>query len=71
MLRGGRPGHPPLFIPWSDVTTAAERGMFFEFVRFSFVRAPEVPLRLRRDLAEEVLRAAPNANHGLRSFKAR
>ena len=54
-----RPGHPPLFIPWDDVTTQVERGVFFEMVRFSFRRAPEVPLRLRRDLAEEVLRASP------------
>ena len=54
-----RPGHPPLFIPWSDVTTQVERGMFFELVRFSFHRVEDVPLRLRRDLAEEVLRASP------------
>jgi hypothetical protein len=52
-----RPGHPPLFIPWSDVTTAVERGTFTEFVRFSFRRAAPT-LRLRRDLAEEILRTA-------------
>lgn len=50
-----RPGHPPLFIPWSDISTKVERGLFFEFVRFSFRRATPT-LLLRRDLAEEILR---------------
>jgi hypothetical protein len=53
-----RPGHPPLFIPWSEIRTEPVHGMFVESVRFSFLRAT-TPLLLGRDLAEEVLRSAP------------
>lgn len=54
-----RPGHPPLFIPWTDIETEPVHGMFFESIRFSFPRA-NTWLLLRRDLAEEVLRNAPD-----------
>jgi hypothetical protein len=54
-----RPGHPPLFIPWEDLSTTPERGLFMEFIVFTFRRAPGVTLRLRRDLAEDVLHTAP------------
>jgi hypothetical protein len=53
-----RPGHPPLFIPWSDITTSVQRNLFLESIRFSFLRATPW-LQLRRDLAEDVLRTAP------------
>ena len=29
-----RPGHPPLFIPWSEIYHATERRLFFEYVAF-------------------------------------
>jgi hypothetical protein len=54
-----RPAHPPLFIPWSDISTAVEQGIFVEMVRFSFQRVPGATLVLRRKLAEEILRAVP------------
>jgi hypothetical protein len=54
-----RPAHPPLFIPWGDLTTAPAHGLFMEYVVFSFQRVPGVTLRLRRDLVEDVLRTAP------------
>ena len=50
-----RPSHPPLFIPWSDITTEPASTFFFEGIRFSFRRA-NTTLLLRRPLAEEVLR---------------
>ena len=57
-----RPGHPPLFIPWTDIQTELVHGIFFESIRFSFLRA-NTTLLLHRNLAEEVLRAG----HGVRS----
>lgn len=53
-----RPGHPPLFIPWSDITTEPVRGVFSESTRLSFRRAPTATLLLKRTLADEILRAA-------------
>ena len=52
-----RIGHPPLFIPWSDIRTEPVRRMFADYVRFSFARAAPT-LLLRSALAEEVLRAS-------------
>ena len=48
-----RPGHPMLFIPWSDIRTEPVRGMFFEYIRFSFARAGTT-LMLKRSLADEI-----------------
>ena len=45
-----RPGHPPLFVPWSDVTAHAVRGWVFEHVELGFARQPEVRLRLARSM---------------------
>jgi len=52
-----RPTHPPLFIPWTDIATEPVQGLFIDSVRFSFRRANTF-LLLRRDLGEEILRAA-------------
>ena len=49
-----RLGHPPLFIPWSDIHTEPAKGWIFDYVRFSFRRASPW-IMLRRDVAEEVL----------------
>lgn len=54
-------GHPPLFIPWMDIETTVVKGLFFEYVRFSFRRA-STTLTLRRALAEEI--SACRAVHG-------
>ena len=51
-----RPAHPPLFIPWSEISTEPVRGVFSESTRFSFRRA-SATLLLKRTLAEEILRA--------------
>ena len=58
-----RPGHPPLFIPWSDIATEPVRSVFFESTRFSFRRA-SATLLLKRSLAEEILRVGPHRSAG-------
>lgn len=56
-----RPGHPPLFIPWTDIQATPVRGMFFEMLEFSFARVPGVTLKVRRELGEEVWRTGHGA----------
>lgn len=46
-----RIGHPPLFIPWSEVEIEPHRFLFFAMVRFRFKQAPRVSLLVFRKLA--------------------
>jgi hypothetical protein len=52
-----RIGHPPLFVPWSDVQVAASEGRFFSYHEFGFRRAPGVMLRIHQQLGKDVLAA--------------
>jgi hypothetical protein len=54
-----RCGHPPLFIPWSDVSVRDTRYFYiFSMAEFRFQRAPSVPLYLRPALAQRLQGAA-------------
>lgn len=57
-----RPGHPPLFIPWRDITARVERGWLVNYVTFAFDRFSPVRLRVNRRLAERRISAAGNAD---------
>lgn len=46
-----RIGHPPLFIPWADITMSPYKLMFSQFVRIHFEKAPDVYVTIRRSLA--------------------
>jgi hypothetical protein len=68
-----RVGHPPLFVPWGDVTAVHEksRRMPFSILRVGYVelrfrRAPAVPLRIREALAWRLAGAAGPAWPGPR-----
>ena len=37
-----RVGHPPLFIPWYDITTSKSRKFFVSYLDFTFARLPSV-----------------------------
>jgi hypothetical protein len=50
-----RPGHPPLFIPWQEINTSTSKSLWGAYVNFTFSRAPDVTLRLRKNLAEKLL----------------
>lgn len=54
-------GHPPLYIPWSEITATAERRRLAGAVRFGFRRQPSVPLRVARRLAEQLQAASDGA----------
>lgn len=47
-----RVGHPPLFIPWSDMTVAPSSHFLQPPLTFSFVHCPSARLRLYRGTVE-------------------
>jgi hypothetical protein len=53
-----RPGHPPLFIPWHDITVSSERRFIGTFVVFTFRQAPNASLALWEPFGREVLERA-------------
>jgi hypothetical protein len=55
-------GHPPLLIPWSEVSVMPQRTLFFPGTRFQLGREENpVPLWVRQTLAERLKGAAGNA----------
>lgn len=55
-----RGGHPPLFIPWNEISVKPQRILFFEGTRFQLGRANPVPLWVRKKLADRLKTAAGN-----------
>jgi hypothetical protein len=52
-----RPWHPPLLIPWNDITFNRRKILGVPVLELSFAQAPRVPLRLSRNM-ETFLKAA-------------
>ena len=57
-----RPGHPPLYIPWSDISCEAQKGFLFTRIIVRFAKASTVTLRLSRSLARKIYRSSENPN---------
>jgi len=53
-----RPGHPPLFIPWPDLTVTSEQRFVRSFIVFRFRQAPNASLWLPEKFGREVLETA-------------
>ncbi len=49
-----RIGHPPLFLPWSDVTVAFEKRRWITVVLLRFSRSPTTSVRMTLGLAERL-----------------
>jgi hypothetical protein len=50
-----RMGHPPLFIPWDEITVA-EREVYRYFdIRFAFPRVPGATLQITRKLSDQLI----------------
>jgi len=50
-----RLGHPPLFIPWTDISTEEGKQLFFfQVVKFKFINHPNVPVVFSKRLAEKI-----------------
>jgi hypothetical protein len=54
-------GHPPIEVPWGEITAAAERMLWARIVTLRCARVPSVPVRIRRAFAEELARASAGA----------
>lgn len=49
-----RVGHPPLLIPWSDITTSEHKGGLFSYRDFAFTKAPAIKLRVLQGLGNQI-----------------
>jgi len=56
-----RVAHPPLFIPWNEVTLSRSRIFLMNMVRFQLGRERPIPLSIRESLASKLKAAAGNA----------
>lgn len=59
-----RVGHPPLFIPWYDITTTEQTGFLNTSLDFKFTKAPTVRVRLPRTLGETIISKRTAAPYG-------
>ena len=48
-----RVGHPPLFIPWNEISVRPVRFLFIPYMELTFRNAP-IPLRITRRLAQRI-----------------
>jgi len=48
-----KPGHPPIFIPWTDIQVQSQGGIFPN-LRLRFSRKPDVPLVISKTLGERL-----------------
>jgi len=55
-----RVGHPPLLIPWSDVSAREARTWFSAAVELSLAKVPGLSIRIARRLAEALFRESGN-----------
>jgi hypothetical protein len=57
-----RPGHPPLFFPWSEVSVSMEKRLLLDAAKFEVAG---VPIYVRKSLAEKIEKAAGSAWPGI------
>ena len=51
--------HPPLMIPWSDITARPVKlWRLWNFVELRFQRVPDIPVRIKQSLAEKLAEAS-------------
>ena len=49
-----RIGHPPLFVPWSDISLSLENYLWIEVVLLTFARDPHARVRITHRLADRL-----------------
>ncbi len=54
-----RPWHPPLFIPWSEITVSERRNMFIPGMQFVLGREAQIPLWVFRKMGDRLLAFRP------------
>ena len=61
-----RVGHPPLFIPWMDISTEeGSRRLWGDFVKFKFAKQPDVPVVFSKRLAARIFKLRRDSQNGL------
>lgn len=61
-----RVGHPPLFMPWMDISTEVTQRRFLpDVVKFNFTRQPEVPVILSKKLAAKIFSMRQDSQQGI------
>ena len=50
--------HPPMFIPWSELSSREERAWGTPVVVLTAARCPDIPIKLRRHFASRLLSGA-------------
>jgi hypothetical protein len=58
-----RVGHPPLFIPWTDIIVEQPKTWFFFRVQTMRLGPNEIPLKLRRSVVEFLLEGKGSNGH--------
>lgn len=59
MLFFFRIGHPPLFVPWPEISFRSRRTiLFFKFVELSLGREEQIPFLIRAAFADQIQAAA-------------
>ena len=53
-----RPWHPPLFIPWSEISFRRKSFLFLKYLEFRLGRSEQVPLTIRAKLGARIEAAA-------------
>ena len=60
-----RLAHPPLFIPWSDVSVTQGKGWIFRYLDFHFGQAPKIRVRVSERLGTSLLSAGGRSLSGM------
>jgi hypothetical protein len=60
-----RAGHPPLLIPWSNISATVQEGFLSTSIVFHFRAVPSVPLRMSESLGRRIAAAADRSWPGL------
>lgn len=50
-----RVGHPPLLIPWSDITTSKSKHFWISYLDFTFAHVPTVTFKIPEQLGTTLL----------------
>jgi hypothetical protein len=50
-----RVGHPPLFIPWYDITTSKSRKFLVSYLDFTFARVPSITFSVPERFGDTLL----------------
>ena len=49
-----RPGHPPIFVPWSEITARMTRKWWSTVLELRFAAAPSIAVRLSEQLGRQI-----------------